>query len=75
MDWVNNVVLLLIALINLYSVYLVSRQGKVMKLLEVNTNSIKDALVEKTDEAAQLRGEKQGRLNERQDIIDREQMI
>lgn len=52
----NTFMLLLIALANLWAVHLARQTRTDMKTLETQTNSIKDALVAKTAEAAEAKG-------------------
>jgi hypothetical protein len=51
-----NLILLGIAALNAFTAYLAFRTRGDMHTLEKNTNSIKDALVKKVDEAAEGRG-------------------
>ncbi len=52
----NLVVILLIAVMNAYTAWMSHRTDKNMKLLEKNTNSIKDALVASTAKASLAEG-------------------
>ena len=54
-------ILLLIALLNAYTAWRTIRTDRNIALLEQNTNSIKDALVKSTGEAAHAAGVEQGR--------------
>jgi hypothetical protein len=52
----NTVFLAIIALSNAVGAYFYYNTRNDIKTLEINTNSIKDALVERTAEAAEARG-------------------
>jgi len=54
-DW-NTVALAIIAIANALGAYFAWRTRTDVRLLEVNTNSIKDALVERTAEASEAKG-------------------
>lgn len=53
---INTVVLAIIAVANALGAYWAYKTRTDMKLLEVNTNSIKDALVLRTAEASEAKG-------------------
>ena len=61
MPTTDHIILLIIAILNAYVAWRTIRTDKNMALLEKNTNSIKDALVKSTGEAAHAAGVEQGR--------------
>jgi len=55
-SWLDTLGPYVAALPSLVTLFLVMRQARTIRLLEVNTNSIKDALVESTAKASRLEG-------------------
>jgi len=63
MEWIkytDDFILLIIALLTLYNTISFRGTKRDIKLLETNTNSIKDALVKVTGEAAHAEGKLEG---------------
>jgi len=61
----DTIALFVIAVVNALTAYASWRTHQNMKTLEVNTNSIKDALVKTTRESAQATGEAKGRADQK----------
>lgn len=57
---INLILILAVAVINLYTAVLTRNQRQVISLLEKNTNSIKDALVASTAKASNAEGHAEG---------------
>lgn len=68
----NTWILLAIAIVNLATATVVIWQARIIKLLELNTNSIKDALVASTAKASRGEGVVAGRAEERADAKGRD---
>ncbi len=63
---VNNIVLLLIGLTSLYTAWLSKKTKEAAEKTEVNTNSMKDALILSTREASHAAGKEEGRIEGRE---------
>lgn len=60
--------LIIVALINTAGLVLIARMNRNIQKIETATNSMKDALVAKTDSAARAEGQLQGRADQLADI-------
>jgi len=67
----NTIMILLVALINLYAAIITKKTYTSIDTLEKNTNSIKDALVASTAMASHAEGMVAGKLEEKVEEQDR----
>lgn len=61
----QNLILLAIAALNAWSIWVQYGSKKDIRKIEVATNSMKDALVAATDKAAHAQGKEEGRIEGR----------
>jgi len=67
----NMLVLLGIAVMNAYTAYAVNKTHNLALKTELNTNSMKDALVKATGIAAHAEGREEGRLQSEADALSK----